>query len=97
MQNRINLVYEQHANLLDDVKNKNIDVLDALAESGRIFVASYICSEKYGEEFQEELSQLIKKYYKKEVDKPDQERPRAFQIIGLDTMNILNKRYLKED
>jgi hypothetical protein len=97
MQNMINLVYEQHANLLSGAQSKKIDVLDALSESNRIFVANYICSEKYGEEFQEELTQLIKKYYQKEVDTFDQERPRTFLMIGLDIRDILNKRYLKED
>lgn len=96
-QNMLNLVYEQHANLLAEAKTEKIDVLDALSESKRIFIANYTCSEKYGEEFQEELTQLIKKYYKKEVENPDQERPRKFFMIGLDIMDILKKKYLKED
>lgn len=97
MQNMINLVYEQHANLLSEAKSKRIDVLEALAESNRIFIANYVCSEKYGEEFQDELHQLIRKYYKKEVENPNQRRPRTFLIIGLDTMDILNKKYFKDD
>lgn len=97
MQNMINLIYEQHANLLSEVESKKIDILEALSESNKIFAANYICSEKYGVEFQKELHNLIKKYYKKEVEEPDQKRPRAFMIIGLDTMDILNKKYLKDE
>jgi predicted transcriptional regulator len=93
-QNMFNLVLDQHAFLLSDVKQKKFTAEEALEKSESILLGTYLSSEKYGKEFQEELIQLIKKYYKKEVDNPDQERPRAFVLLGLDLMEILNKKYM---
>ncbi|NHJ49242.1 MAG: winged helix-turn-helix transcriptional regulator [Asgard group archaeon] len=95
MQNMFDLVIEQHSSLLLDVKQKEITPEEALEKSNDVLVGTYYSTNENGREFQKELIKLIKKYYTKEIDDPDQVRPRTFLFLGYNLMDILNKKYMR--